>query len=332
MYNMMQGGCIHVSVVIPMYNAENYIEECITSVQKQSLKNIEIIVVDDMSTDGSLRIVKRIAQGDVRIHIVSTNKNSGAGFARNLGIKAAKGEYCIFMDADDFYYDNECLEFLYKKAKEREVVSVGGDKIDFDGRNKAFIKWSSIRYRNELLDAKEMDSVFWYTTYIFERKFLIENNILFPETRIFEDPIFFATVLNKMSSFYLTSKKIYVYRVLYKDKRLSLSDVENIFMATELIRDLLSDDYSIWKEQYLSIIKTLADGVIPFLFTKKGFFYFLYAQKIIRSFPERYKFKYNIVCLLGLAVLVKINHAFSEKLPAKYKKIIKKGYRVLYSK
>lgn len=72
-----------------MYNVENYIEGCINSVQYQSLKDIEIIVVDDMSTDDSLRIVKKIAQDDVRVHILSTNKNSGAGFARNLGIKAA---------------------------------------------------------------------------------------------------------------------------------------------------------------------------------------------------------------------------------------------------
>ena len=118
---MMQESCIHVSVIIPMYNVKNYIGECISSIQKQTLKNIEIIVIDDVSTDGSLQIVNKIARDDIRIHILSTNKNSGAGFARNLGIEAAKGEYCIFMDADDFYYDNECLEFLYKKAKEKKL-------------------------------------------------------------------------------------------------------------------------------------------------------------------------------------------------------------------
>lgn len=328
----MQESCIQVSVIIPMYNVENYIEECISSIQKQTLKNIEIIVIDDVSTDDSLQIVNKIARDDIRIHILSTNKNSGAGFARNLGIEAAKGEYCIFMDADDFYYDDECLEFLYKKAKEKKVVSVGGDKIDFDGRKNSFIKWSSIRDKNELLNAKKMDSIFWYTTYIFERKFLIENNILFPETRIFEDPIFFANVLDKIDSFYLTSRKVYVYRVLYKKKKLGLNDVENIFKATTSIRGLLSNEYSIWKEQYLSIIKTLADGVIPFLFTKKGFSYFLYAQKILRSFPARYKFKCNIAYLLGVSALFKINHILSEKLPVKYKKIMKKVYQILCGK
>ena len=328
----MQESCIHVSVIIPMYNVKNYIGECISSIQKQTLKNIEIIVIDDVSTDGSLQIVNKIARDDIRIHILSTNKNSGAGFARNIGIEAAKGEYCIFMDADDFYYDNECLEFLYKKAKEKKVISVGGDKIDFDGMKNSFIKWSSIREKNELLDAKKMDSIFWYTTYIFERKFLIENNILFPETRIFEDPIFFANVLDKIDSFYLTSRRVYVYRVLYKEKKLDLNDVGNIFKATTSIRGLLSDEYSIWKEQYLSIIKTLADGVIPFLFTKKGFSYFLYAQKIIRSFPARYKFKCNIAYLLGVSSLFKINHILSAKLPVKYKKVIKKIYRILCSK
>lgn len=332
MCNIIQDSRIQISVIVPMYNVESYIEECISSIQNQSLKNIEIIVVDDMSTDNSLQIVKRIAKDDLRVHILSTNKNSGAGFARNLGIKVAKGEYCIFMDSDDLYYDNECLEFLYKKAKEKKVSSVGGDKIDFDGRNRSFIKWSSIRCRNEFLDAKKIDSVFWYTTYIFERRFLIENKILFPETRIFEDPIFFANVLDKIDNFYLTSKKIYIYRVLYKDKKLSLNDVENIFMATESIRNILSDEYSIWKEQYVSIIKTLADGVIPVFFTKKGFSYFVYAQKIISSFPKKYKFKYNIVCLIGVAILFKISHVISSRLPVKYKKIIKNVYRLLCNK
>ena len=159
-----------------------------------------------------------------------------------------------------------------------------------------------------------------------------ENYILFPETRIFEDPIFFANVLDKIDNFYLTSKKIYIYRVLYKDKKLSLNDVENIFMATESIRNILSDEYSIWKEQYVSIIKTLADGVIPVFFTKKGFSYFVYAQKILRSFPARYKFKCNIAYLLGVSALLKINHILSEKLPVKYKKIMKKVYRILCGK
>ena len=103
-----------VSVIIPVYNVEKYLRECLNSVINQTLKDIEIILVDDGSTDSSLSICQEYAKKDDRI-IVLTQQNQGAAVARNNGIKIAKGEYLSILDSDD-YFDLSMLEKLYNKA------------------------------------------------------------------------------------------------------------------------------------------------------------------------------------------------------------------------
>lgn len=104
-----------VSVIIPVYNVEEYLEECLGSVIKQSLKNIEIICVDDGSTDNSIEILNRYKHDDDRI-IILRKENGGLSSARNAGMKIASGEYIYFLDSDD-YLDLKALEFLYYEAK-----------------------------------------------------------------------------------------------------------------------------------------------------------------------------------------------------------------------
>ena len=95
-----------ISVIIPVYNVEKYLKRCLDSVVNQSYKNLEIILIDDGSTDNSSKILKQYSQKDVRI-IILNQKNLGAGAARNKGIKVATGKYIVFMDPDDFYPDED---------------------------------------------------------------------------------------------------------------------------------------------------------------------------------------------------------------------------------
>ena len=104
-----------VSVIIPVYNVEKYLRECLDSVINQTLKDIEIICVDDGSTDNSLEILKEYAKKDKRLKVF-TQKNQGAAVARNLGMKQAKGKYFSILDSDDFFALN-MLELLYNKAE-----------------------------------------------------------------------------------------------------------------------------------------------------------------------------------------------------------------------
>ncbi|MBQ9271915.1 MAG: glycosyltransferase family 2 protein [Alphaproteobacteria bacterium] len=111
-----QNSVPEVSVIIPVYNAEKYLEQCIDSVLSQTLHNIEIICVDDGSTDDSLKMLNAYQKKDKRLLVIS-QKNQNAGAARNTGLKQAKGKYLIFLDADDFF-EPEMLENMHKKATE----------------------------------------------------------------------------------------------------------------------------------------------------------------------------------------------------------------------
>lgn len=106
-----------VSVIIPVYNVEKYLRECLDSVINQTLSDIEIICVNDGSTDNSLAILEEYAQKDTRIKIIS-KRNEGAGKARQAAIKKASGEYLAFLDGDD-YYKSDFVEKMYASAKKK---------------------------------------------------------------------------------------------------------------------------------------------------------------------------------------------------------------------
>lgn len=104
-----------VSVIVPVYNSEKYLHECVLSLQKQTLSEIEIWLIDDGSTDASGRICDELAADDARIHVIH-KQNEGAGLARNAGLAAAHGEYVAFVDSDDTVAF-DMLEILYTEAK-----------------------------------------------------------------------------------------------------------------------------------------------------------------------------------------------------------------------
>lgn len=97
-----------ISVVIPVYNVAGYIENCINSVLNQSKKNLEIICIDDCSTDDSLKILEKMTSKDERVHIIKNNDNRGRLYARKRGVMAAEGKYLMFLDGDDFYSERAC--------------------------------------------------------------------------------------------------------------------------------------------------------------------------------------------------------------------------------
>ena len=114
-----------ISVIIPVYNSEKYLKAAIQSVIEQDYRDIEMILVNDGSTDDSLSICKQLQSNDSRIHIIN-QENSGVSAARNNGIRHAHGEYLIFIDADDLM-DKDMLSVLYEKAIETDadIVSCG---------------------------------------------------------------------------------------------------------------------------------------------------------------------------------------------------------------
>ena len=110
---------IKVSVIIPMYNVEKYIGQCVESVCGQTLRELEVICIDDGSNDATAQVVESLREKDERVSLV-VQRNQGVSASRNAGLKLARGEYISFLDSDDYLKEN-ALEILYAEAKEKEL-------------------------------------------------------------------------------------------------------------------------------------------------------------------------------------------------------------------
>ena len=126
---------IKVSVIVPVYNVENYLVKCLDSLVHQTLKDIEIIVVNDGSPDNSQNIIDTYVKKYPKKIKAFSKKNGGQGSARNYGLKYAKGEYIAFVDSDD-YVDLDMFFKMYNKAKEdnSDIVICGNKNISLDGK------------------------------------------------------------------------------------------------------------------------------------------------------------------------------------------------------
>ena len=115
---------VTISVIIPVYNCQQYLRQCIDSVLGQTLQDIEIFCIDDGSTDESLDVLQEYEETYSSVHVFQ-QPNSGAGAARNLGLQHAKGEYIAFLDADDYYLDADALQKMYCMCKQNNVKVCG---------------------------------------------------------------------------------------------------------------------------------------------------------------------------------------------------------------
>lgn len=209
-----------VSVIIPVYNAEKYIKECLDSVLNQTLNCLEIICIDDGSTDKSLQMLQDKQLADPRIKILS-QKNQGSGPARNRGLKEARGKYVAFLDADDFWYDNFVLEKIVKVAEENGSIITGAFwGIYKDGRYTR--SWLHGKYfENDIsgkwLSFREEQECMGYCSYLYQREFLIGNDILFPSYYRFQDPPFLTEALLKVERYYVVPADWHCYRTIYKN-------------------------------------------------------------------------------------------------------------------
>ena len=196
---------ILVSVVMPVYNACGYLRPAVESIMAQTLTNIEIICVDDGSTDTSLDMIKIFQQSDDRIRII-TETNAGPGLARNNGLKRARGEYIAFLDADDFY-EPDMLELMYNRAKQDDL-DVVISKYDIFENKKARFRENVENEYSKIYDGGVVTSKNEHPDHIlestsgsawnklFKRSFIVEKGITFlPEIMMFEDVYFTVSAL-----------------------------------------------------------------------------------------------------------------------------------------
>jgi glycosyltransferase involved in cell wall biosynthesis len=243
---------IKISVIIPVYNKEKYIEDCLDSVIKQSLKNIEIILVDDGSTDNSLEILKKYEKKDNRIKVL-TQTNLGPGIARNKGIEIAKGEYIGFVDADDCLIDSNGLKKMFELGKTNncDMVSANIRLVINNGKDKIYHQKIE---KIEIIPSSSYGIPWFFYKNIFKREFLIKNNITFPDYYKGEDPIFLAKVLAKINDFITIPLDYYEY-IAESDKPMNSSNVlEYLQHFIEVFKILKDKKFYKSNHKYLKLI------------------------------------------------------------------------------
>ena len=209
-----------VSVVMPVYNSQEFLEQAMDSLLGQSLKEIEIIAVDDGSTDGSLEILKKYKKEDYRVSVY-TQQNQYAGVARNLGLSKAKGEYVIFLDSDDFFEEN-LLKDTYNKGKRNSADIVLFTANIYNHETKK--RWRSGGLRTEFLPEKESfcykdcpDTLYQITssppwTKLYRREFVKENKLQYQPLFNANDVFFTFSALVKAERIVALDKALVNYR------------------------------------------------------------------------------------------------------------------------
>lgn len=172
-----------VSVIIPVFNSENYLKKCLDSIINQTLKDIEIILIDDGSTDDSLEIIKQYSQKYSNI-IYQSKKNEGQAIARNIGIEMATGKFISFVDSDD-YIENTMLETLYKDAIKNDSDIVVCDYVE-EYKNKK-VSRKSLYVNSDTIQKRYILSVAGPCSKIIKAEIFKQNNIRFLENNIYED-------------------------------------------------------------------------------------------------------------------------------------------------
>lgn len=189
-----------ISIIIPMYNAASYIEECIMSLQNQTFSNFEIIIVDDGSTDNSFNVCKKKALNDTRIRLFHQD-NRGVSNARAYGVKESRGEYIFFIDADDTV-KNTILEILYLKITEGYDIVQSGCPFEGEYKGSYFVKF--------ILEQKIPVSI-WGK--LIKRCFLTEQTMFIPPyINVGEDLALNIKIGLLINRVFLMSKTFYNYQ------------------------------------------------------------------------------------------------------------------------
>lgn len=249
---------VKVSVIIPVYNAQDYLHDCLDSLGNQTLREIEIICVDDGSTDDSRKILKEYAQKDNRVKVIH-QENGGAGAARNNGLRHAAGEFLSFLDADDFFEPN-MLEEAVSAAEQYQAdfVVFNSDQYHMDKKSFVATPWA-LRVREippympfsyrQLTGNVFKTFVGWAWDKLYRRSFVLSHNLWFQEQRTTNDMLFVFSAL-------VVAKRIAVVNKVFAHQRKGSSQTLSVtrekswhcfYDALLALRQRLKDEGIFWE-------------------------------------------------------------------------------------
>ena len=245
-----------ISIFLPIYNKEKYLKRSISSIQKQSLKEIEIISVNDCSTDNSLNELEELAKQDSRIKIINNKKNSGSCFSRMIGILNSKGEYLMCLDPDDEYWGRNSLEDLYNIAVGSEVDFVTFFIVYLPSKKKStqYSKFNKIMKQPEILKSAFSNNgqlIDFYITNKLIKRNLLENSIKLFGNKIYEekwnyyeDNIWSISVYKFADSSIFVNRNVYIYHFHNSDSvmnnRGNVLEFRNLLLRNEVFQEIFN--------------------------------------------------------------------------------------------
>ena len=260
---------IDLSIIVPVYNVEDYLVECLESIYAINLINIEVILVNDGSTDESQKIIEIYKEKYKLKTKVINQKNKGLSGARNAGFKLASGKYTMFIDSDDFI-DGKIIEKIFIRGKEEELDimffnfeyfgdNVNSDKIDLNISDKDLM--NGLEFFEKIYDYKNNFINVEVCTNIFNSNFLKVNNLDFVEGLLHEDTLFMFKAMYFAERVQYFAKQPYKYR--YRENSIMNSQTEKnyrhkLFIANELLDFKVAKkiDNNSWDNIIISLIFT----------------------------------------------------------------------------
>lgn len=257
-----------ISVIIPVYNVEQYLSQCLESVINQTYSKLEIICVDDASTDASLEILNQFAEDDHRVQVIE-KKNEGVSQARNVGLQAATGQYIMFVDADDWIEQDTCKKaleamngnkadivmwsYVSEYGKSNSPKTIFPDNCVFERQEMlARLHRRFIGIVGEELTHPELaDSICPVWGKLYKRSLIVQSGAAFidlVEIGTYEDGMF------NLETFFYASKVVYLNQCLYHYRR------NNTTSATSVYRETL---FEMWQNLYLKMEQYIREKNLP---------------------------------------------------------------------
>lgn len=317
-----------VSVIVPVYNVEKYLNRSLDCLVNQTLKDIEIILINDCSPDNSLKIMQEYAAKDERIKIVDLENNQGAAVARNKGLDIATGEYLGFIDPDDAI-DLNYYEELYKAAKEGDYDIVKCPKKNFELDGSRFI--SPLHAELKRTNNRYLFSFEW-TTAVYKHSVVKEKGIRFPEEcRKAQDVVFLYRFIYNSKTFHMIDNVYYYHHKRegsLNAKKIPLSSIKSALTAIYLMIDELNKTelFDKNKDLYMQLFWKHHKVIFYTLsqcqsnkakeFCTKAFIDYFYLCKDVEEYEKKY---------FGYVWMLKYIKAKDYRMLAKYFKAIKDG-------
>lgn len=258
-----------ISVIIPVYNSEKYIEQCLNSVLSQSLKDMEIICIDDCSCDSSCSIIKNYQKTDSRISLIQNKENKKQGYCRNLGIQKASSQYIHFLDSDDYITDNDFYKNVIAQMEKKHLeIFIFNFSEYYQDKN-----WlvTSEKYKRFPFIENDMSGMCWDKIYL--KNFLLDHTINFAAGVFWEDILF---------SFLL---KIYASKIEYTDKQYICYRLNSNHSTTTNILKIYPDSIKMTEISFklLSDRNLLEKNKITFINYYFGILYFDIAHRVFEK-------------------------------------------------